>query len=165
MIGLILAIIIFNSAAYFFSGRLTRNHKLHIWTFTIAFQLAHDLIVEYKHMAYWYFGKGISWQGLMGHTILLPPVNILFLNFFPFGKGFLKQFSYVAVWTAGLLIYELVARLPEPWGYFQYGWWKWEYSAIEDPILLLLLVLFYKFIIWIEKGTMKGEGERERAGC
>jgi hypothetical protein len=150
MIGLILAIIIFNSAAYFCSGRLTRNNKLHIWTFTIAFQLTHDLIVEYKHMAYWYFDKGISWPGLMGHTILLPPVNILFLNFFPFGKGFLKQFSYVTVWTGGLLIYELATRLPEPWGYFQYGWWKWEYSAIEDPLLLLILVGFYKLVLHLE---------------
>ncbi|MCA1055914.1 hypothetical protein LCM10_13030 [Rossellomorea aquimaris] len=160
MIGLLIAVIFFNVAAYFFSDRLTTNQKLHIWTFTIAFQQTHDLIVEFKYSAYWYFGKGVNWSGLIGHTVLLPPVNLLFLQFFPFGRGFTKQFLYLAGWTGALLMYEALTRLPAPWGYFHYGWWKWEYSAIEDPILLLLLVAFYKIILRLEKerGALKGEG-------
>ncbi|XXM70647.1 hypothetical protein ACQ0QQ_13070 [Lysinibacillus sphaericus] len=151
MIGLIVAIIVFNAAAYFFSDRLTRNQKLHIWTFTIAFQMTHDVIIEYKYLAYWYFEKGVSWWGMLGHTVLLSPVNLIFLNFFPFRKGALKQFLYVVFWTVVLLIYEAAASLPEPWGYFKYGWWKWEYSAIEDPLLLLILAGFYKFVRHLEK--------------
>ncbi|WP_342515665.1 hypothetical protein [Sutcliffiella sp. FSL R7-0096] len=55
MIGLILAIILFNIIAWKVKKKLTRNQMVHIWLFTIAFQLIHDLIVEFKLGGYWYF--------------------------------------------------------------------------------------------------------------
>jgi hypothetical protein len=43
--------------------------------------------------------------------------------------------------------------LPEPWGYFHYGWWKLWHAAILDPILLLILLGFYKLICKLERNA------------
>jgi len=151
MIGLILAILIFNGIAWKVNKKLSRNQMVHIWFFTIAFQQTHDLIVEFKLGGYWYFNPGVDWAGLLAHTILIAPVNILFLNFFPFGKKFYKKFLYFSAWLAFIIIYEIIAALPEPYGYFHYGWWKLQYSMVEDVILLLILLGFYKYIVNLEK--------------
>ncbi|WP_223701186.1 hypothetical protein [Sutcliffiella deserti] len=151
MIGLILAIILFNIIAFKMEKNLNRNQMLHIWLFTIAFQQTHDIVVEFKYGAYWYLTQDVDWVGLLAHTVLIPPVNVIFLNYFPFKKGFFKQSLYIGSWTLGILLYELLALLPEPWGYFNYGWWKLQYSAIVDPILLLILVGFFKCIRKLER--------------
>ncbi|TYS67922.1 hypothetical protein FZC76_12825 [Sutcliffiella horikoshii] len=153
MIGLILAILLFNGIAWKVNKKLSINQMVHIWLFTIAFQQTHDLIVEFKYGGYWYFNKGVDWAGLLAHTVLIPPVNVLFLNYFPFNRKFSKQFLYFCTWVVLIIIYEIIAALPEPLGYFKYGWWKLQYSMIEDVILLLILLGFYKFIVRLEKST------------
>ncbi len=155
MIGLLLAIFLFNIIAWKVNKKLTRNQMVHIWLFTIAFQQTHDLIVEFKLGGYWYFDQGINWAGLLAHTILVPPVNILFLNFFPFKENFTRKFLYFSVWLVFITIYEVIAALPEPWGYFKYGWWKLQYSVVEDVILLFILLGFYKYIVSLEKSLLK----------
>ncbi|MBE6184486.1 hypothetical protein [Heyndrickxia ginsengihumi] len=151
MIGLLLSIFIFNLIAFTTNKRLTVNQILHIWCFTTAFQMASDVSLEFKYYGYWYFTKKIEWSSYLAHTVLIPPVNIMFLNWFPFGKKRVKQILYILFWTLGCLLYELLTLLPEPYGYFHYGWWNIWHSAIEDPILLVILLVFYKLICNIEK--------------
>jgi hypothetical protein len=150
MIGLIIAIVLFNFIAFKTNKRLTTNQIVHIWTFTIAFQYSFDILVEFKYHGYWYFSKGIDWIGVVAHTILIPPVNMMYLNWFPFYKRFSKKFIYIFLWVIGILIYETITLLPEPWGYFHYGWWKLLYAAIVDPILLLIVLGYYKWIRTLE---------------
>jgi len=84
-------------------------------------------------------------------TILVPPVNIMFLNWYPFDStNFKKRFYYLG-WLIFIALYEVIALLPEPWGYFNYGWWKLSYSILINPLLLLILVTYYKWICKIEK--------------
>ncbi|KQL54955.1 hypothetical protein AN964_16570 [Heyndrickxia shackletonii] len=46
-----------------------------------------------------------------------------------------------------LILYdEYLATLPDPWGYFQYGWWKLGYSGILDIVFLIILVRFSKWM-------------------
>jgi hypothetical protein len=159
MIGLIVSVIIFNLIAFKTNKRLTPSQIVQIWTFTISFQLLFDLIVEFKYHSYWYFDKGVNWIGLVPRTILIPPVNIIFLNLYPFGKSLLKRVMYVFAFVIFILLYELATLLPEPWGYFHYGWWKIEYSAIVDFIILYCLLEFYKWIRWLDtKAAPKKQG-------
>lgn len=151
MIGLLLAVFIFNYLAFTRIKRFTKNQTIHIWLFTIAFQTIFDIFVEFKLHGYWYFSKEPDWQGLIAHTVLLPPVNMMFLNWYPFQRTFLKKFIYVGLWTVGILLYEMITLLPEPWGYFYYGWWTIWHAAFIDPILLLILLGFYKLIVKVEK--------------
>jgi hypothetical protein len=151
MIGLLLAVVIFNIIAFKMNKRLTLTQIVQIWTFTIAFQLLFDLIIEFKYHSYWYFGMGVDWVGLIPRLVLIPPVNIIFLNLYPFDKSLMSKIAYVTSFVVAILVYELVSLLPQPWGYFHYGWWKIWYSAILDPILLYILLRFYKLILWVEK--------------
>jgi hypothetical protein len=150
MIGLTTAIILFNFIAFTKNKRLTTNQIIHIWTFTISVQNIFDVFVDLKYHGYWYFTKDVSWKELLARTMLLPPVNMMFLNWFPFEYPLRKKIVYFVAFVICILIYELVTLLPEPWGYFHYGWWNLMHSAILDPILFIILLRYYKWISSIE---------------
>ncbi|MDQ0973738.1 hypothetical protein QFZ31_003616 [Neobacillus niacini] len=151
MIGLLIALAVFNYLGFKTNKLLNGNQILHIWLFTIALQVLFDVFIEFKYHAYWYFDKELDWRGIIPHVFLIPPVNMFFLNWFPFKKGWMKQAIYLTVFVVAILIYEVITLLPEPWGYFHYGWWKLWHAAILDPILLLILLGFYKWICKLEK--------------
>ncbi|MDQ0227876.1 hypothetical protein CHH83_14835 [Bacillus sp. 7586-K] len=151
MLGLIIAIIIFNFIAFKTNKNLTKNQVVHIWTFTIALQELADLYIDQKYHGYWYFSKGIEWESLLTLTIIIPPVNMMFLNWYPFGATLFKKAKYYFYWVLFMVGYEMITLLPEPWGYFNYGWWKIWYSVLVNPFLLMLVLNFYKWVIKIEK--------------
>ncbi|PGK51261.1 hypothetical protein CN918_26075 [Priestia megaterium] len=156
MLGLLIAVIIFNFFAFKYRKPLSGNFIVHLWFFTIAFQQLFDLMINFKYHGYWYFSKGADWRALIAHVALLPPVNMLFIRFFPFRTSFKERLIYVFIWDVCIVLYELLTLLPEPWGYFHYGWWKWEYSALLNPILLFSLIIFYKWTSLLEKNACKG---------
>lgn len=151
MIGLIIAVFLFNIIAFKTNKQLTKNQIVHIWSFTIILQGLADLYIDHKYQGYWYFTKDVDWASLPTLTILLPPINMMFLNWYPFNSPLLKRILYYIYWLVFMLIYEVIALLPEPWGYFNYGWWKLKYSFLVDPILLVILLNYYKWICKIEK--------------
>ena len=151
MIGLVIAVIIFNAIAFKTNHRLTVNQIVHIWTFTIALQVLVDTFVDFKYHGYWYFSRDIEWYSLPAVTLLVPPANIIFLNGYPFGQSIIKQMMYYIVTLIVLNLYELIALLPHPWGYFHYGWWRLWYSSLINPFLLAIILLFYKGTIHLEK--------------
>lgn len=151
MLGLITAIIIFNFIAFITNKNLTKNQVVHIWTFTVALQGLADLYIDQKYHGYWYFSKGIEWESLLTLTMIIPPVNMMFLNWYPFGATLFKHAMYYFCWVLFMIVYEMIALLPEPWGYFNYGWWTIWYSVLVNPFLLMLVLNFYKWVIKIEK--------------
>ncbi|MGM0877938.1 MAG: hypothetical protein ACQEWV_25225 [Bacillota bacterium] len=151
MIGLIIAIIVFNIIAFKTNKNLTANQIVHIWLFTIAFHQVFDVFINFKYHGYWFFTKDIDWKGLLAYIALLPPVNMMFLNWYPFKKATLQKIRYLIFWEIAILLYEVIALLPEPWGYFHYGWWKLWYSVVLNPILLIIALNYYKLICRLEK--------------
>lgn len=147
MVGMLAAIVIFNVTAFKTNKYLSTSQIAHLWSFTIAFQMAFDSFVDAKYHGYWYFTKAIDWKALPAHIMLLPPVNMMFINWFPFTGTFLQKLLYLICWEAFLLIYEGITILPEPWGYFHYGWWNLGISALVNPVLLIILILYYKKFI------------------
>ncbi|GLB59571.1 hypothetical protein [Cytobacillus sp. NCCP-133] len=153
MIGLLLSIALFNFAAFKSNKLLTKNQIVHIWTFTIAAQLIFDCMIEFKYWGYWYFEKEPNWGGLIAHIFLVPPVNMMFLNWYPFNSDLIKKGAYMAIWVMAIVLYEVLTLLPEPWGFFHYGWWRLWHAALLDPILLLTILKYYKWIYRLEKQT------------
>ncbi|QHA93133.1 hypothetical protein [Bacillus sp. N1-1] len=152
MIGLTVAIITFNFIAFFTNKRLTKNQIVHIWTITISLQLLFDLYIDNKYHGYWYFSTDIDewWKELPTLILLIPPVNMMFLNWYPFEKDLSKRILYIFCWLIAIFLYELLALLPEPWGYFNYGWWGVKHTILADPLLLLFILYYYKWIRKIE---------------
>jgi hypothetical protein len=150
MIGLIAAIILVNVVAFYTNKRLSPNQVLHIWMFTIALQMNFDFYIDIGYKGYWYFTKEADWEELPTNIMIVPPVNMIFLNFFPFQKKFAKKFIFFILFLIGILIYEVITLLPEPWGYFHFGWWNLGYSGLLDPFLLLIVLWYYKWVCHIE---------------
>ncbi|GKU82998.1 hypothetical protein [Niallia sp. NCCP-28] len=147
MIGLFLSIIIFNMAAFRINAHLSKKQIAHIWMFTVAFQTVVDVMIDLKYGGYWYFSKDIDWLSLLAVTVLLPPVNMVFLNWYPLNASIKKKIVYFFYWEIFMVGYELLTLLPEPWGYFHYGWWNWWYSALCNPVLLSILLKYYKSFV------------------
>ena len=151
MLGLIIAVIVFNSAAFITNQTLTKNQIVHTWTFTIVLQMVVDCYLSVKYDGYWYFNKDVEWMDLPAFTLLGAPVIMLFLNWYPLQSSFFKRMIYIIFWSILILIYEVITLLPEPWGFFNYGWWKLSYSAICYPVLLLIELYYYQWVCKIEK--------------
>jgi len=151
MILLYASVIFFNILAFITVKRFSKNLIVHIWSFTCAFQMIFDVFVDIKYHGYWYVTLGVDWAAFPAYTVLIPPVNLMFLNWFPFRKSLLAKLVYIGVWEVMLLFYEYCATLPEPWGFFHYGWWNLWISGFVNPLLLLTLVVYYKFILRLEE--------------
>jgi hypothetical protein len=154
MFLLFISILLFNYIAYK-KNKIPMHRSISIWSFTIAFQITFDVFIEFKYYGYWYFDKGVDWIGVLPHTLLIPPINILLLSWFPYNSNLFKQVIYITSWTIGALIYEGLTLLPEPWGYFHLGWWELWYDSIVVPILILILLAYYKMICKLENEAVK----------
>jgi hypothetical protein len=155
MIGLMIAIVTFNFIAFKTNKRLTTNQIVHIWTFTIALQVLFDTFIEFKYHGYWYFNKEIEWMDIFPHTLVVPAANMIFLNWYPFKSKITRQISYFVVFLLAILLYEVATKLPEPLGYFHYGWWRLWHAALINPFLLLIILGYYKWIRILEKMACK----------
>ncbi|MFP3126201.1 hypothetical protein OH784_26565 [Ectobacillus funiculus] len=153
MVLFVISIMLFNSVVYKMNKHLTKNQIVHIWQFTMILEIIFDIFIDEKTNGYWYFWKGIDWTNIIVYTLLIPPVNVIFLNWYPFNASCIKKIRYFAFWIAFILIYESLTLLPQPWGYFHYGWWEFSYSAILDPFLFIILRVYYKWIYKIEKAN------------
>ncbi|OCA83162.1 hypothetical protein A8F94_18740 [Bacillus sp. FJAT-27225] len=150
MVGFIASIILFNLIAFTTNKRLTNNQIVHVWTFTIAVQAVTETFIDFKYHGYGYFTKEINWWVLPAFTVLIPPVNMIFLNWYPYEQLIYKQMLYILYWTIAITLYELLTLLPEPWGYFQHNWWRIEYSLLVNPFLLLSVLGYYKWVCKVE---------------
>lgn len=152
MIGLATGIVVCIFIVLKMNKRLPMKHILQIWTFSAAFQTGFDVFMIVRHKGYWYFDREtIEYAAILPHLLLVPAVNIIFLNRYPFNRPRIKRVLYVAIWTVGIVIYELITLLPEPWGFLRYGWWNIWYSAGLDPILFFILVKYYRLIRRLDK--------------
>jgi len=154
MVGIIVSVIIFNLISLKVKKRLTRSEMLQIWMFTALLQLVFDLFVSLKYHGYWYFNKGVDWGSLPVYLCLVPSVNVIFLNLYPLKRPLWKQLLFFLTWNVGIVLYEVLTLLPEPWGYFHYGWWKLYHSVLLNPFLLLILLGLYKLIGRMEQETL-----------
>lgn len=151
MIGLITSIIIFNFVAFKTNKRLTKNQIVHIWSFCFGFQQCFDVFINFKYHGYWYFSHQIDWAGLLPYLLLTPAAAVVFLSHYPLTASLRKRVIYVFLWTVGIVIYEWLALLPEPWGFFNYGWWTVWHAIIIDPILFFILIKYYRWIYKLER--------------
>ena len=146
-----MAVILFNTVAFLTVKKLTKSKILHMAIFTILFHLIVDLFLSYKYQGYWYFNKEIEWLDIPAITLLSPAAILMFLDRYPFRKSFFKRILHIIFWSVLIVMYEAVSLLPEPWGYFRYGWWKLGYSALVYPILFSVALLYYNWVLCIEE--------------
>ncbi|PLS08024.1 hypothetical protein CVD27_04930 [Neobacillus cucumis] len=99
-----------------------------------------NLALDLKLNLFGYIAPGNQWSGFLP-IFLYPPVNAIFLNYYPFEKSKFHQLLYILGWTAFCLMYEVAALRS---GFFYYTKWKLWYSALCYPFLLLMVLGNYK---------------------
>lgn len=133
---LLISIVIFNVFAYFMPKRMTKLEMYTTSLFSAFFQLIVDIYLDLKYHLYGYFGEGVDNETILVILGVFPAVNIIILNYFPYGKELKKQSYYILLWSLFLLFYEWGAvKL----GYFYYNGWKLWYSALCYPPILAIL--------------------------
>lgn len=151
MILLMVSVIVFNVIAFRTVRGISKNKTINIWVFTCLFQIIFDVFISLKYQGYWYFSAGVDWMSIPAYLMLIPPVNLMFINWFPFNQTLIIKIIYIFIWEIFLLSYEVATMLPQPYGFFHYGWWNLWHSAVVNPFLLTILIAYYKWISKLEK--------------
>lgn len=79
MLGLIVAIVLFNLIAFTTNKQLTKNQIVHIWMFTMAFHVISEVYLDFKYQGYWYFAGEFGWWHIWYSMAVYPvlPVSVL----------------------------------------------------------------------------------------
>ncbi|WP_102028439.1 CBO0543 family protein [Salirhabdus sp. Marseille-P4669] len=141
MVFLIISIIIFHFILYLVPKKIKRHEIYSIALFSIVLGFCSDVLFDLKYNFYGYFEKGPQLAGFLPILGLFSPAGILFLNFYPFHKTIAMKCTYILVWTLFCLVFEYFSIV---FGFFYHNEWKFLYSAIAYPILLLLQIVHFR---------------------
>ena len=152
MLILILIVILFNTVAYFIPKRLTPIEMLTTTLLAMLLQLLTDNYLSLKYDLYGYFDKGADWESLIYIFGIYPAINIIFLNFFPYKKGWKKQVLYLFVWSVIAMVYEAIFIWS---GTFYLNGWRRIHSIFTYPVLYFVLLLFHSFTLKMTEKSRK----------
>lgn len=113
--------------------------------FALYLELNANVFLDFKYNLYGYFHKGVDWVGMLYIGIYVP-VNIVYLNFFPYRKAFVRKLVYILGWTIFSGIYELLFLWTKTF-YYQ-GWMIW-FSLIIYPFLFVFLNVFHLYVLYL----------------
>ncbi|WP_040203400.1 CBO0543 family protein [Neobacillus jeddahensis] len=146
MIFLILLVIVFNLIAILIPKRISGIEILTTTLFSLYLETMANVFLDLKYDLYGYFTKGVNWASLLYVLGVYPPVNIVYLNYFPYKKQLLRKVVYILLWSVFAYIFEFLFLKT---GTFYYNGWKFWYSVIIYPLLYLILVGFHKFVKYL----------------
>jgi len=146
LIFLILTVIVFNLIALFIPKRLSGIEILTTTLFSLYFESLANVYLDLKYDLYGYFTKGVNWRSFIYVIGIYAPVNIVYLNYFPYKKQFFNKAIYILGWSCFAYIFEFLFLWS---GTFYYNGWKFWYSVIIYPILYLILVCFHKYVYYL----------------
>jgi len=109
--------------------------------FSIILGFITDTVLDLHYNLYGYFKPGFQYSGFIPILTLFPCSGILFINFYPYHQPFFHKMIYIFGWTIFCLLFEFLSIKS---GYFYHSGWKYWYSAIVYPLLLMLQILHMK---------------------
>lgn len=127
---------------------------LQIWStslFSLVVESMSDMTLDLKLNLFGYIAPGDQWSGFLP-IFIYPPVNTIFLNYYPYESSKFEKLVYIVGWTAFCLAYEVAALRS---GFFYYKKWKLWYSAFCYPVLLLMVLGNYRFTEWLHHRASK----------
>ncbi|QDP39621.1 CBO0543 family protein [Radiobacillus deserti] len=142
MFILLITIVIFNLIAFLVPKRISHIELITTTLFALYLQLFTDVFLILKYNLYGYFGEGVDWKSTLYILGIYPPINFLFLNFFPYKKKHYYKMMYILAWGVLAIGFEAIFLWS---GTFYYNEWKIWYSGILYPLLYILLVVFHRF--------------------
>ncbi|WP_276356901.1 CBO0543 family protein [Cohnella caldifontis] len=149
MVFLAASLVILYAFAFWMPKRMTGFELHYTSLFALVLELITDIWLNLQLDLYRYFGQGIENKGYL--VILLFPVsNMIYLNFYPYGKAIRYHVLYIGAATAASLVYEWLAIQS---GFFSYHGWKLWYSAVCYPVILVILAAHFAHTRRIRKAS------------
>lgn len=145
MVFALVSALLFTSIAYLIRKRITYIEMYATSLFTIVFQLIVDIILEFNYNFYGYFEYGVDYKTFIAIFLIYPPLNIIYLNYFPLEKSIWMKLVYILLWCIFSVVYEY---LSVNYGFFYYENWNLWYSAMIYPFVYIILTINF---IWIKK--------------
>lgn len=146
MVFCFVSIILFFVICFLVPRRLSWIEILTTTWFGLYFEVMTNVFLDLKYDLYGYFNKGVDWAALVPLVGIYPILNYLVLNLYPEGKGFIRISAYLLAWDAFSILYEAISIQNHV---FYYNGWKWWYSAIAYPPILLILWYHLRFVKWV----------------
>lgn len=87
------------------------------------------------------------------HYVIFPAFAVLFMLYYPFGKGFRRAFTHYLIVSLSLQIFKLI--LQKTSSLILYIHWNLLYGILTN---LIILFLIRHFTTWFQKGLECNEG-------
>lgn len=136
MLFIFIFFIIMNLFAFFMPKNMSRIEIYATSFFALNFGIVTDMVLDLHYDLYGYIDKGFQWLSLLGLFLMYPAINTLFLNFFPFNKGFSKKLYYILGWSLFSVTFEWIASRT---AFFYHDEWKLWHSTIAYPFIFIIL--------------------------
>lgn len=120
--------------------------------FAMNFQVNVDVYLDLKYNFYGYYQEGPDYLSLIYLFGIYPAINIVYLNYFPYKKKFMKKVFYLAMWVLFAGVFELIFLWTKT---FYYHDWKFFYSIIIYPFAYLILNGFHKYLRYLLKKELR----------
>lgn len=143
MLIILLTMALFLLIVTFMPKHLTLIEYYTTTAISIIIQLITDYILERIFGLYGYFTRGADWQSLLIIFFLYPPMNLIFLNFYPVTSNIFKKLIYILSFSAFAVGYEFLTLKMHV---FYYNGWKLWYSAALYPFIFIILILSLKLV-------------------
>lgn len=98
VVFVLVTIVLFIAILLFITKQLTKREMFATSFFSIALQQTVDIYLALKYNLYGYFGGGVHYITLVAILGIYPPINLIYLNLFPFCRGILIKAIYVVIW-------------------------------------------------------------------
>jgi hypothetical protein len=130
------------SCIFFMSNKKLNNVEIYITALFSAFlSLFLDTLMAFTFDTFYYFTEGLEPKDYIFHLVIYPMTNLLFLNYYPYGKSKVLQVVHIAFWVILSLAIEVIYVKT---GIFVYENWNFTLSAISYPILYIGLYFHLK---------------------
>ncbi|WP_051263047.1 CBO0543 family protein [Tuberibacillus calidus] len=126
--------------------QLSKAEMVHTTYFAILFDTLMDVFLDLHLDLYGYFQKGVDYQTLLVVIGIFPPMNILYLNNFPYGQSLWAKGRYLLIWSVIAIFYEYLAVKCD---LLYYRKWSIFYSGLCYPPILIIAALNLKLLRYL----------------
>jgi hypothetical protein len=155
----LLIILILNLIAYKIPKKTPKISNLCTVCFSMGLSLFADVCFGVINIKYYYFTIEHQFRDFTSFFLMYPAKTIILINGYELLKTFKGKIFYVVIMSILSMIGEYLLVKD---GFFVHHGWKYVYSVICYPILIVLLIMFSKFCNFLIRLEFNSKGGYNR---
>ncbi len=147
MVFLFTSIAVFNTIAFFMPKRISGKEIYASCVFALIYEHLADYTFGLIYHLYGYFGGSTPHTPtILAVAVIVgiyPAINVIFLNYYPFGRTIRVHLLYILGWSVFSTLFEWASTRA---GFLIHTGWHLWFSAISYPLILVVTVLNFLII-------------------